>query len=85
MKSTGSLRVDTNLLLPLIEQRHRLGGTQDSSAGITAAIACWLDQGAEAPPVADPAYPRGCQWKSPFLPRARCGAPGAMANTKRLR
>ncbi|WP_295999336.1 hypothetical protein [Rugamonas sp.] len=66
-----SLQVDTDILLQLIEQLRRLGGAQDVSEAITAAIAFWLDQGTEDPPVrpvAEPAYPRGYQWKSLFLP-----------------
>lgn len=68
MKSTVSLQVDTDLLPQLIEQLRRLGGTQDISEGITAAIAFWLEQKAKTPAVADPAHPRGYQWKSLFLP-----------------
>src|SRR5471032_2070713 len=68
MKSTVSLQVDTAVLLRLIAQLRQLGGAQDVSEAITAAIAFWLDERAKAPAVGDPANVRGYQWKSLFLP-----------------
>lgn len=68
MKSTVSLQVDTDILLRLIAQLRHLGGTQDISEGITAAIAFWLDERAKVAAGADPANIAGYQWKSLFLP-----------------
>jgi len=68
MKSTVSLQVDTDILLRLIAQLRQLGGTQDVSEGITAAIAFWLDERAKLPAGLDPSNVRGYQWKSLFLP-----------------
>jgi len=55
MKSTVSLQVDTDVLLQLIAQLRRLGGTQDISEAVTAAIAHWLAERAKDPAGADPA------------------------------
>src|SRR5471030_2966764 len=68
MKSIVSLQVDTDVLLRLISQLRRLGGTQDISEGITAAIAFWLEERVKAPVGAGPANLNGYQWKSLFLP-----------------
>lgn len=68
MKSLVSLQIDTDILLQLITQLRRLGGSQDLSAAITSAVACWLDDSAKVAAGADPAGLRGYQWKSLFLP-----------------
>jgi len=68
MKSTVSLQVDTDILRQLTAQLRRLGGTQDISEAITAAVAFWLKEQVKVPAGADPAGLRGYQWKSLFLP-----------------
>lgn len=68
MKSTTSLQVDTHILLKLIEQLRRRGGTQDLTEVISSAINLWLVEQAKLHSGSDPAGLRGYQWKSLFLP-----------------
>jgi hypothetical protein len=56
-------------MLRLVEHLARLGGTQDISESIAAALELWLATKSEAPPAAaDAAGTRGYQWKTLFLP-----------------
>lgn len=68
MKSTTSLQLDTDTLLKLIRRLSLLGGTQDLSEAVSAAIEFWLDEQAKLLAGCDPANLRGYQWKSVFLP-----------------
>jgi hypothetical protein len=68
MKSTTSLQVDTHVLLKLIEQLRRRGGSQDLTETFTSAIELWLAEQAKLRPGSDPGGGRGYQWKSLFLP-----------------
>lgn len=68
MKSTVTVQLETDTLLKLINRLSELGGTQDVSEGVSAAIEFWLAEQAKLSTGCDPASVRGYQWKTVFLP-----------------
>ena len=67
MVATTSVTVSPSTLLALMERLRDSGATMDPGEAVDAAIRQWLAATDNAPP-AQPAAPRGYQWKTLFLP-----------------
>lgn len=68
MFTTMSLQLPTHILLELVDQLKRRGGTQDLSEAITGAVQFWLADQNKQPKTGDPNGLHGYQWKCLFLP-----------------
>ncbi|MHA4871244.1 hypothetical protein ACXZ1M_26500 [Duganella sp. PWIR1] len=68
MFTTMSLQLPTHILLELVDQLKRRGGTQDLSEAITGAVQFWLADQKKQPKTGDPNGLHGYQWKCLFLP-----------------
>lgn len=68
MFTTVTVQLPPASLLRLVEWQRREGGAHDLSEALNSALDFWLDAKTALPPGADPAQPRGYQWKSLFLP-----------------